>query len=164
MINYMITIDIDTACTCPKPNGSVAAMSEEILRWRVRGEFLALKIVAALVLAAVTVLSLGDPRGAILVGVAAVVAAVLALRDVLVPVRLSVDGEGLVLVKGFAGSERVRWSAVERIRVDTRTRFTSRTELLEIDTGEKIFLLSRFDLGVPCQEVADELRSFRTGF
>ena len=48
--------------------------------------------------------------------------------------------------------------------MDTQTRFTSRTELLEIDTGEGIFLLSRFDLGAPCQEVADKLRSLRRGF
>jgi hypothetical protein len=136
----------------------------EVLHWRVRREFIVLKIVAALVLAAVTVLSLGDPRGAILAGAATVALAVLALRDILAPVRLTADGEGLVVVKGFAGSERLPWSTIERVRVDTQTRFTSRTELLEIDTGEGIFLLSRFDLGVPCQEVADRLLSFRTGF
>jgi Bacterial PH domain len=136
----------------------------EVLRWRVRREFLVLKIVAMLVLATVTVLSLGDPRGAILAGAATVALAVLALRDVLAPVRLTADGEGLVVVKGFAGSERLPWRTIERIRVDTQTRFTSRTELLEIDTGEGIFLLSRFDLGVPCQEVADKLHWLRTGF
>ncbi|MFD1502362.1 PH domain-containing protein [Streptosporangium lutulentum] len=139
-------------------------MSPAVLHWRVRREFLILKIVAALVLATVTVLSLDDPRGAVLAAAATVAVIVLALRDVLAPVRLSVDGEGLVVVRGFAGSERLPWNAVERIRVDTQTRFTSRTEFLEIDTGERIFLLSRFDLGAPCQEVADELRSFRTGF
>jgi hypothetical protein len=139
-------------------------MSEGVLHWRVRREFLILKIVATLVLATITVLTLGDLRGALLAGAAAVAAAVLALRDVLAPVRLSADEEGLVVVKGFAGSERLPWSTIERVRVDTQTRFTSRTELLEIDTGEGIFLLSRFDLGAPCQEVADQLRSLRRGF
>ena len=139
-------------------------MSEGVLHWRVRREFLILKIVATLVLATVTVLTLGDLRGALLAGAATVAAAVLALRDVLAPVRLSADEEGLVVVKGFAGSERLPWSMIERVRVDTQTRFTSRTELLEIDTGEGIFLLSRFDLGAPCQEVADQLRSLRRGF
>ncbi|MEV6860837.1 PH domain-containing protein [Streptosporangium subroseum] len=139
-------------------------MSEGVLHWRVRREFLILKIVATLVLATVTVLTLGDLRGALLAGAATVAAAALALRDVLAPVRLSADGEGLVVVKGFAGSERLPWSAIERVRVDTQTRFTSRTEFLEIDTGEGIFLLSRFDLGAPCQEVADQLRSLRRGF
>ncbi|GAA3105268.1 PH domain-containing protein [Streptosporangium carneum] len=139
-------------------------MSEPVLRWRVRRELLVVKVVAALVLAVLAVLSLDDPRGAVLAGVAALVATGLALRDLLAPVRLSADGEGLVVVRGFAGAERVPWSAIERIRVDRRTRFSSRTEYLEIDTGEEIFLLSRFDLGVPCQEVADELRAFRTGF
>lgn len=137
--------------------------SEPVLRWRVRRDLLIMKIVAALALAVLTVLTLGDLRGAILAGAASVVLAVLAVRDVLAPVRLTADGEGLVVVKGFAGSERVPWRSVERIRVDTRTRFTSRTELLEIDTGESIHLFSRFDLGVPCRQVADELRSFRTG-
>ena len=56
-----------------------------------------------------------------------------------------------MVVKGFAGSERLPWSTIERVRVDTQTRLTSRTELLEIDTGEGIFLLSRFDLGAPCR-------------
>ncbi|MFF0577409.1 PH domain-containing protein [Streptosporangium saharense] len=139
-------------------------MSGPILRWRVRRELLVVKAVMALAFAVLAVLNLDDPRGAILAGAAALVAAVLALRDLLAPVRLSADGEGLVLVRGFSGSRRVPWSEVERIRVDSRTRFTSRTEYLEIDTGEEIFLLSRFDLGVPCGEVADELRAFRTGF
>ncbi|MGC5014794.1 PH domain-containing protein [Streptosporangium sp. DT93] len=134
-----------------------------VLRWRVRRDLLVMKAVAALALAVLAVLSLDDLRGALLAGAASVVLAVLAARDLLAPVRLTADGEGLIVVKGFAGSERVPWRAVERIRVDSRTRFTSRTELLEIDTGEGIHLLSRFDLGVPCQEVADELRSFRTG-
>ncbi|WP_433244803.1 PH domain-containing protein [Streptosporangium sp. CA-135522] len=138
-------------------------MSEPVLRWHVRRDLLVVKVVAALVFAVATVLSLGDPRGVILAGAATVMMATLALRDVLAPVRLSADGDGLVVAKGFAGSERVPWSAVERIRVDTRSRFTSRTGLLEIDTGEAVFLLSRFDLGVPCQEVADALCSFRTG-
>ncbi|MEU0522024.1 PH domain-containing protein [Streptosporangium sp. NPDC006007] len=139
-------------------------MSGPVLRWRVRREIFVLKAFAVVAFAMLALLSVGDPRGMILAGVGALVAAVLALRDVLVPVRLSADDEGLVVVRGFAGSERVPWSSVERIRVDRRTRLTSRTELLEIDTGEAIFLLSRFDLGVPCQEVADELRSYRTGF
>ncbi|MFD0884070.1 PH domain-containing protein [Streptosporangium algeriense] len=139
-------------------------MSGPILRWRVRRELLVVKVIAAFAFAVLTVLNLDDPRGMVLAGAAALVAAVLALRDLLAPVRLSADGEGLVVVRGFAGSQRVPWSAVERIRVDARTRFTSRTEFLEIDTGEEIFLLSRFDLGIPCREVADELRLFRTGF
>ncbi|MER6829751.1 PH domain-containing protein [Streptosporangium sp. NPDC000563] len=137
--------------------------SGPVLRWRVRRDLLIMKIVGAFALAVLTILTLDDPRGAILAGAATAILTALVMRDLLAPVRLTADGEGLVVVRGFAGSERVPWSAVERIRVDTRTRFTSRTELLEIDTGEGIHLLSRFDLGVPCRQVADELRSFRTG-
>ncbi|GAT69790.1 hypothetical protein PS9374_05470 [Planomonospora sphaerica] len=134
-----------------------------VLRWRVRREILVLKAAGALALAVATVLSQGDVRGMFLAGAGTVMLAVLALRDLLVPVRLSADGEGVVVTKGFAGSERVPWSQVERIRVDTRTRFTSRTELLEIETRDGLFLLSRFDLGAPVQQVADTLRAFRTG-
>jgi hypothetical protein len=133
------------------------------LRWRVRREILVLKVAGALVLAAVTALSHDDVRGMLLTGAGSAMLAVLALRDLLAPVRLTADGEGVVVTKGFAGSERVPWSDVERIRVDTRTRLTSRTELLEIETRDGLFLLSRFDLGVPVQQVADELRAFRTG-
>ncbi len=138
-------------------------MSRPILHWRVRPELIVVKVVVALVFGVLAALSFDDPRGMILAGVAALVAAALSLRDILAPVRLSADGEGLVVARGFTGSERVPWSAIERIRVDRRARVTSRTEFLEIDTGEAIFLLSRFDLGAPCQEVADELRAFRTG-
>ncbi|WP_189235416.1 PH domain-containing protein [Planomonospora parontospora] len=134
-----------------------------VLRWRVRREILILKAAGALALAVVTVLSQGDARGMLLAGAGTVMLAALALRDLLAPVRLSADGEGVVVTKGFAGSERVPWSEVERIRVDTRTRLTSRTELLEIETRDGVFLLSRFDLGVPVQQVADALRAFRTG-
>ena len=141
----------------------MAETFEPVLSWRIRRDFLIMKVVAALSLAVLALLSLEDLHGAILAGAASVVLAVLAVRDVLVPVRLSADGEGLVVVKGFAGSERVPWESVERIRVDSRTRFSSRTELLEIDTGENVHLLSRFDLGVSCRQVADELRAFRTG-
>ncbi|MBG0815181.1 PH domain-containing protein [Planomonospora sp. ID82291] len=134
-----------------------------VLRWRVRREVLLLKAAGALALAVVTVLSHGDVRGMLLAGAGAVMLAVLALRDLLAPVRLTADGEGIVATKGFAGSERVPWGAVERIRVDRRVRFTSRTEFLEIETRDGLFLLSRFDLGVPVQQVADELCAFRTG-
>ncbi|MFC4062739.1 PH domain-containing protein [Planomonospora corallina] len=138
-------------------------MSSSVLHWRVRREFLLLKAAGAAVAAVLTVLNLWDARGVLLAGGTTVMLTVLALRDLLVPVRLAADGDGIVVVKGFAGSARVPWSAVERIRVDTRTRFTSRTELLEIETEDALFLLSRFDLGAPVQEVADELRAFRTG-
>lgn len=142
---------------------SVDDISGPVLRWRVRRDLLVLKVAAAVVFAVATVVSIGDPRGTVLAGAATAMMAGLALRDILAPVRLSADGAGLVVVKGFAGSERVPWSDVERIRVDTRTRFASRTGVLEIDTGEALFLLSQFDLGVPCQQVADELNAFRTG-
>ncbi|GAA3130137.1 hypothetical protein GCM10010466_21040 [Planomonospora alba] len=138
-------------------------MSRPVLRWRVRRELLVVKAAGAAVAAVAAVLSLGDVRGVLLAGAAAVMLAGLALRDFLVPVRLAADGEGLTVAKGFAGTERVPWGEVERIRVDTRTRFASRTELLEIETGAGLFLLSRFDLGAPVREVADELRAFRTG-
>ncbi|WP_449061470.1 PH domain-containing protein [Planomonospora algeriensis] len=134
-----------------------------VLRWRVRREIFMLKAAGASALAVVTVVSHDDVRGMLLAGAGAVMLAVLALRDLLAPVRLSADGEGVVVAKGFAGAQRVPWSEVERIRVDTRIRFTSRTELLEIETRDGLFLLSRFDLGVPVQQVADALSAFRTG-
>ena len=75
---------------------------------------------------------------------AALFLAVWGLRDLIAPVRLSADAEGVTVVSGFAGRRRLPWAAIERITVDTRTRRGLRSETLEIDTGEAIHLFSRW--------------------
>ena len=91
--------------------------------------------------------------GAVLVGWAA--------RDLLVPVRLSADTSGIILVAGFARRRHVAWPRVERIRVDRRERMGQRNHLLEIDTGDSLHLFSVHELGTEPEEVAEALNALR---
>jgi Bacterial PH domain len=93
--------------------------------------------------------------------VAAVGIAIYALRDVIGRSRLRADREGLRIATGFGGHRRLAWSEVERLRVDERNRLGTRSELLEIDAGEHLYLLSRFDLGVPPAEALAMIRAIR---
>jgi Bacterial PH domain len=79
-----------------------------------------------------------------------------ALRDVVAPVRLAADPDGVTVIVGFAGRRRLAWSEIERVRVDRRHRLGVRTELLELDAGDSLHLFSRYDLGA---EPADVLAS-----
>jgi hypothetical protein len=89
--------------------------------------------------------------------------AAFALRDVLAPVRLAADGQGVTVVTGFAGRRRIPWSEIERIRVDVRQRIGRKSELLEIDTGETLHLLSAAELGADLDDVVATLVTLRTG-
>ncbi|WP_158578603.1 PH domain-containing protein [Spongiactinospora rosea] len=140
-------------------------MSEPLgtsLEWRVRRDFVVLKALGLLPAIALIVLNLDDRRAIILCGITALVLAVLVARDLLVPVRLSADPEGVVVARWFAGRQRVPWEAVERIAVDVRHRYGRRWEHLEIDTGETLFVLTSAQLGVSCTTVAADLRSLKS--
>jgi len=133
--------------------------------WRVRRELAVFKILGALACAGLGVYWYlqGDTRGALLAVPATVLVGAMGLRDLIVPVRLRADPEGLTVVHGFAGHRRIPWSAVQDIRVDVRTRFGRRGEMLEIDTGDDLHIFSPGDLGASCTEVAAELREGLNG-
>lgn len=120
-----------------------------------------LKAVGAVVFAVVAIR--GDLPLMLLGGLAAVVLAVLAVRDALSPVRLSADPEGITLIRGFAGRERLTWPEVEQIRLYDTRRLGRRNRMLEIDTGESLRLLSAHDLGAPAEDVERQLRELRSG-
>ncbi|MGI5212742.1 PH domain-containing protein [Plantactinospora sp. CA-290183] len=84
-----------------------------------------------------------------------------AARDLLAPVRLCADADGITVVSGYAGRRRIPWTEIERITVDTRPRLGLRTETLEIDTGSSLHLLGRYDLDAPPAEVAEALHAVR---
>ncbi|MEU4331676.1 PH domain-containing protein [Nonomuraea dietziae] len=131
--------------------------------WRVRRELVAVKILAAVACAALGgywYLS-GDVRGVILAVPATLLVGAMALRDLLVPVRLATDASGITVAHGYAGSRHVPWDQIEDIKVDVRTRYGRRSEMLEIDTGDNLHLFSRSDLGASPTEVAAELRRLR---
>ncbi len=95
---------------------------------------------------------------------AAVVAAGLAgwaVRDLVAPVRLAADPEGITVVTGFAGRRRLVWAQIERVRLDRRDRLGITTEMLEVDADDALFLFSMHDLGADPHEVLEVLEKLR---
>jgi hypothetical protein len=52
---------------------------------------------------------------------------------------------------------------MERVRVDQRLRLGLRTDMLELDAGEELFLLSRYDLGAEPRDALAALRTVHPG-
>ncbi|SBT49418.1 PH domain-containing protein [Micromonospora auratinigra] len=131
-------------------------------QWRVPTVLPVVKLAGALVLAAAGLLFAdGDRVQLVLAGLAAAALAGWALRDLVAPVRLAVDPEGITVRRGFAGRQRLPWPVVEAIRVDRRTRRGLTAETLEVDAGDSLHLFGRYDLGAPPEEVAEALLAAR---
>ena len=133
----------------------------EPLRWRVALAPTLAKFAGALLLAVVAASSGTERERLLLAGVGALALGVWGLRDILAPVRLSADAEGVTVVTGFAGRRRVPWPEVERVGLGEHRSLGLRTELLEVDTGESLHLFSRYDLGAPCDEVEAAITDLR---
>jgi hypothetical protein len=127
-------------------------------RWQVPRKVPAGKLAVAAILVALAAVAAEEPW--LWAVTAAVVAGLLAwaARDLAVPVRLVADAGGVTVVAGFARRRRLRWSQVERVRLDVRRR----SRLLEIDTGERLYLLSRYEVDADLAEVAGQLEALRT--
>ncbi|MEV1286662.1 PH domain-containing protein [Micromonospora sp. NPDC049679] len=138
------------------PNGTAR-------RWRVRPALPALKLTAAVLILLAGGLLGGDPVRLGLAALAAIGLLAWGLRDLLSPVRLAVDPAGVTVAVGVAGRRRLAWAQIERISAQTRPHLGIRTELLEIDTGESLYLFSANDLGAPPDEVAAALHAVREG-
>lgn len=138
------------------PSGSEGAAPG----WRVQPALPVVKIGAAVLLVALGALLAANDNDPVQLGIAVVAAAgllVWGVRDLVAPVRLSADPAGITVISGYAGRRQLPWTAVERIRVDTRPRLGLRTETLEVDAGESLHLFSRYDLGTAPTEVAETL-------
>jgi len=120
-----------------------------------------LKAAGAAAFLAVAVLFGDDPVRVVVAVLAALVLGGYAVRDLLVPVRLSADTSGVTVVAGFAGRRVLPWDAIEKIRVDERRRLGARSQLLEIDAGESLHLFSAYELNAPVADVADALNAIR---
>ncbi|MEU4366948.1 PH domain-containing protein [Micromonospora chersina] len=132
-------------------------------QWRVPQVLPAVKALGALALVALGLLFAGEDRvQLVLAGLAAAGLLVWALRDLVAPVRLAADPEGITVVQGFARRRRLPWAAVESIRVERRSRRGITAETLEIDAGESLHLFGRYDLDAPPEEVAAALETART--
>jgi hypothetical protein len=131
-------------------------------QWRVKPVLPVTKFLGAVALVVLTVaFGDGDPILWGVVGVASAALAVWGARDLLRPVRLAADTTGVTLVSGFLARRHLAWEQIERVRVDDRTRRGLRAELLEIDAGDSLHLLSVHELGHEPQEVAEALRVLR---
>jgi hypothetical protein len=119
----------------------------------------ALKAGGASLFTCAAIVSAGQPVGVAVTLVAALVLSGSVLRDLLVPVRVAVDREGLVVVTGFAGRRSLPWQDVKRIHVDDRRRLGARSRLLEIETEESLYLFGGAELAASVESVADDLRS-----
>jgi hypothetical protein len=132
------------------------------MQWRVKPVLPVTKLmgaVAALVLAAA--FAEGDVVRWILAGLVTAGLIAWALRDFLIPVRLTADTEGVTVVTGIARRRHLPWSAIERVRVESRTHRGLRSELVEIDAGDALYLYSANDLGALPEDVVAQLSDLR---
>lgn len=131
------------------------------VRYRVDPRFTAVKV-GGFVIFALAALASHDNRPQLaFAAVAALVAAGYAVRDILAPVRLAADREGVTVVHGYAGRRRLAWDEIERLRLDERRRLGTRTVALEIDTGDHLYLFSSYDLGTDPADAVAALDSLR---
>jgi hypothetical protein len=121
-------------------------------------------IVAKFGLAAAFVLAgllAGDRTPRVVGFIAAAGVVIYAVRDIVARDRLVVDHDGITTVRGYAGRRRLTWAEIERMQIDERLRFGIRAQLLEVDAGEEIYLLSRYDLGAEPREAYDLVTALR---
>lgn len=131
--------------------------------WRCDRRLTVVTVAGAVILGGAAFLITDDRIGTGLLLIAALVCAGYALRDFLVPTRLSADAEGLTVAHGYASRARLAWSEIEKVGVDRHSRFGLRSEFLEIDAGDRLYLLSSYDLSAEPADVAAALARIRTG-
>lgn len=127
------------------------------VQWRVPGRVPAGKLIIAGVLVLLAVLVAAEWWQLAVALVAAAGMAGWAARDLMAPVRLAADSDGLTVVTGFARRVRVPWSQIRRVRVDTRRR----SRMLEVDVDETLYLLSRYELDADLDDVVAHLEQLR---
>ena len=110
----------------------------------------------ALTGALIVVTVLSDSTGRLLTAPAALVTLALAIRDLVSGPVLRADTDGVEVLQGLR-TLRAPWSQVERMRV-VKDR---RTEMLELDLGSTLAVLSRHRLGRYPDEVLTDLLALR---
>jgi hypothetical protein len=85
------------------------------------------------------------------------------LRDLIARDRLSVDDAGVRLVCGYLRRVRLDWPEIERITVDTRSRYGLPTQALEIDAGESIYTFGAAEIDDSPATVALQLNALAAG-
>lgn len=121
----------------------------------------ALKVTGAVALATLTAFFAVDTASGVVGAVAALALLTWAVRDIADPVRLTADAAGVTVAHGLTGRLSIGWDRIEGIRVDARSRLGLRSETLEIDTGDTLYLFGASDLGADPAGVADRLGRLR---
>jgi PH (Pleckstrin Homology) domain-containing protein len=133
------------------------------MQWRIKPVLPVTKGMGAVAVVVLAVAFAGrDPVRWVLALVVGVLLAVWAVRDLIAPVRLAADAAGVTVITGFARRRHLPWAQIERVRVDVSSRRGLRSEMLELDAGESIFLFSAHELGALPEEVATALGDLRT--
>lgn len=145
------------------PDDTAAPAPRSLGPWRVRPVLPVLKGAGAVLFVGAAVLSRGDPVGLVIGLGAALVLALLTVRDLVAAERLAADADGVTVATWYAGHHRLAWADIERITVDRRSRLGVRTELLEVDAGDAIYQFSRNELGESPDDVVAALAALRTG-
>jgi hypothetical protein len=132
------------------------------MQWRIKPVLPVSKVMGVVAVLVLAVAFAGrDPVRWSLAVVVAVAVTIWALRDLIAPVRLAADAGGVTVLTGFARRRHLPWAQIERVRVDARSHRGLRSELLELDAGDSIFLFSAHDLGALPEEVATALSDLR---
>jgi hypothetical protein len=133
------------------------------MQWRIKPVLPVTKAMGAVAVIVLAAAFAGyDPIRWTLAVVVAVALAAWAVRDLVAPVRLAADEAGITVITGFARRRQVPWAQIERVRVDVSSRRGLRSELLELDAGDTVFLFSAHELGALPEEVATALADLRT--
>jgi hypothetical protein len=132
------------------------------MQWRIKPVLPVTKLMGAVAVAVLAVAFAGrDPVRWVLAAVVAVALTIWALRDLVAPVRLAADTDGVTVISGFAGRRHLPWHRIERVRVDRRTHRGLRSEILELDAGDALYLFSAHELGALPEDVATTLSDLR---
>jgi hypothetical protein len=126
-------------------------------QWAPRAGGIAGCAVAGAVLAVVAVVADLDPPGRMLTGVAALGLLVFAAVSWRARPKLAITADGL-LVRGWWRADLLSRTNIKAIRITEFRRIGRRVRLLEIEsTGDRLLVLSRWDLGAEPLDVLDTL-------
>jgi hypothetical protein len=138
------------------------APTDDRAEWRVDRRLTVAKIAGAAIFALAAAIGYPDPGQVIVVGLASVLLALLAVRDLIAPVRLTAGPAGLTVTTGFAGRRGIAWGDIDHIKVDARKGLMLRSQVLELDAGDHLYFFGVNELGAPCDEVAERLAAIRS--
>jgi hypothetical protein len=131
--------------------------------WRVKPVLPVTKFLGAVaILVLVFAFGRDDAVEWVLAGAVAAGVVVWGIRDLVAPVRLAADAEGVTVVAGFARRRRLRWSEIEAVRLDRRERLGVTSNLLEIDADDALYLFSMHDLGADPHDIVELLDHLHT--